>query len=115
MHLENCPATYGSTRVLLHPLYKLAPFFWQVRELNNESLHLSATYPGANAHVITQGMEEVHLQWEALQAASLARKKKLRASSELQKFLSSVRSDQVGGLGGMSVGLIHSRMLHVQC
>lgn len=65
----------------------------QVRELNNESLHLSATYPGANAHVITQAMEEVHMEWEVLQAASLARKKKLRASSELQKFLSSVRKE----------------------
>ena len=66
---------------------------WQVRELNNESLHLSATYPGANAQVITQGMEEVHLQWEALQAASLARKKKLRASIELQRFLGSVSDE----------------------
>ena len=64
--------------------------YMQVRELSNESLRLSTTYPGANAEVITTSMEEVQLAWESLQAAANGRKRKLRASSELQKFLSSV-------------------------
>ena len=64
--------------------------YMQVRELSNESLRLSTTYPGANAEVITTSMEEVPLAWESLQAAANGRKRKLRASSELQKFLSSV-------------------------
>ncbi len=63
-----------------------------MKELSNESLRLSASYPGTNAQVISSHVEEVHYAWESLQAASSARKKKLRAASELQKFLSSVRT-----------------------
>lgn len=35
-------------------------------------------------------MEEVQSAWESLQAATAGRKRKLKASLELQKFLSSV-------------------------
>ncbi len=67
----------------------------QVKALSNESLRLSASYPGANAQVISSNVEEVHQAWESLQAVASARKKKLRAASELQKFLSSVRGVHV--------------------
>ena len=62
----------------------------QVRELNTECIRLTTSYPGANATVISNSMEEVQLAWESLQVASSARKKKLRAALELQKLLSSV-------------------------
>lgn len=62
----------------------------QVRELSNESLHLSTNYPGANSAVITSSMEQVQSAWDSLQASAGARKRKLRAALELQKFLSSV-------------------------
>lgn len=62
----------------------------QVRELSNESLRLSTAYPGANATMITSSMEKVQLAWDSLQSAANGRKKKLRAASDFQKFLSSV-------------------------
>lgn len=65
-------------------------YYLQVRELSNESLRLSTSYPGANAAVITSSMEQVQLAWESLQGAANGRKRKLRAAIELQKFLSSV-------------------------
>ena len=66
---------------------------WQVRELSSEALRLSSSYPGANASVITSSMEQVSLAWEGLQGGASARKKKLRAASELQKLLSSVSAN----------------------
>ena len=63
----------------------------QVRDLNTECLRLSSAYPGANAHAVTANMERVQVAWESLQAATSGRKRKLKASHELQKFLSSVR------------------------
>lgn len=65
----------------------------QVRDLNNECLRLSAAYPGSNAHAVTVNMERVQVAWESLQTATVARKRKLKASHELQKFLSSVSSN----------------------
>ena len=76
----------------------------QVRELSNEALRLSTSYPGANAAVITSSMEKAQLAWESVQAAANTRKKKLRAASELQKFLSSVRGEE--GREGMCVYLV---------
>ena len=61
-----------------------------MRELSNEALRLSTSYPGANAAVITSSMEKAQLAWESLQGAANSRRKKLRAASDLQKFLSSV-------------------------
>lgn len=63
----------------------------QVRELNNESLRLLTTQSGAAARNIGVLMDEVQTAWEGLQAATTNRKRKLKASLELQKFLSSVR------------------------
>ena len=87
-------STIGPKRCL-HLLSHFVPLWLcvllhQVRELSNESLRLSTAYPGANATVITNSMEKVQQAWDSLQAAANARKRKLRAASEFQKFLSSV-------------------------
>ena len=66
------------------------PLHTQVRELSNESLRLATSYPGANAAVITNSMEGVQSAWDSLQTSSGARKRKLRAALDLQKFLGSV-------------------------
>lgn len=58
--------------------------------MNNECLRLSAVQSGASAHNVTAIMAEVQAAWESLQAATAGRKRKLKASLELQKFLSSV-------------------------
>ena len=63
----------------------------QVRELSNEAMCLSTSYLGDNAAVITSSMEKAQLAWESVQSAANTRKKKLRAASELKKFLSLVR------------------------
>ena len=57
--------------------------------------------PGANAAVITSSMEKAQLAWESVQSAANTKKKKLRAASELQKFLSSVRGEE--GREGMYI------------
>ena len=62
----------------------------QVRELSNESLRLATNYPGPNAAVITSSMEGVQSSWDSLQVSAGARKRKLRAALDLQKFLASV-------------------------
>ncbi len=64
----------------------------QVRDLNNECLQLCSSHPGQNANKVSEVMEEVQSAWELLQAASLARKRKLKSSLELQKLLLSVSS-----------------------
>ena len=64
--------------------------------MSNESLRLSTAYPGANAAVITHSMEKVQQAWDSLQAAANSRKRKLRAASEFQKFLSSVSKERSG-------------------
>lgn len=53
-------------------------------------MRLSAVQSGPNAHNVTAIMAEVQAAWESLQAATAGRKRKLKASLELQKFLSSV-------------------------
>ena len=76
--------------LLLYYSKSASYFDVQVRELNTECIRLTTSYPGANATVIGNSMEEVQLAWESLQTASTGRKKKLRAALELQKLLSSV-------------------------
>lgn len=61
-----------------------------MRDLNNESLRLLGTQSGVAARNIGVLMDEVQTAWEGLQAATTNRKRKLKASLELQKFLSSV-------------------------
>ena len=58
--------------------------------MNNECLQLSSSHPGQNAAEVSATMEEVHTAWESLQAATSGRKRKLKSSLELQKFLLSV-------------------------
>ena len=62
----------------------------QVRDLAGEAMRLSALYPGGNAKSINAKQEEVNMAWETLTVAMQNRKKKLKASLELQKFLSAV-------------------------
>jgi hypothetical protein len=63
----------------------------QVRDISSESMRLTALYPGGNAKGIMAKQEQVNTAWESLTVAMQNRKRKLRASLELQKFLSSVR------------------------
>ena len=58
--------------------------------MNNESLQLCSSHPGQSASKVSDTMEEVQTAWELLQAATLARKRKLKSSLELQKLLLSV-------------------------
>lgn len=63
----------------------------KVRELSNECLRLTSSHPAQTTKTVSTNMEETQGAWESLQAATTGRKRKLKSSLELQKFLSSIR------------------------
>lgn len=56
---------------------------------------MAATQSGSAARNVEDLMNNVQTGWEALQGATASRKRKLKASLELQKFLSSVRTNLI--------------------
>lgn len=87
-HRELLQISHAYKHVL--PLLHLVLSLFQTRELSNECLRLAATQSGSAARNVEDLMNSVQTAWEALQAATASRKRKLKASLELQKFLSSV-------------------------
>jgi spectrin beta len=90
---------------------EIAALGTQVQSLDTEASRLAASYPGAQARDINSKQEEVAMVWEDLQARSMLRRNRLKASLELQTFNSSVR-DTLSWIGDMKVSMTAEVSVH---
>ena len=65
--------------------------YWIVQVLVDDSARLQGAYPGGNAEHIVAQQALVVESWNTLQERMSRRKEELQASSDLQRFFSSVR------------------------